>query len=58
MALPKNVDEDVITSARLAWNKISAVMDKEEPSYYSKNEDFLPFYKELVVNLFADHDKE
>lgn len=57
MSLPANINADVVTAARLAWNKIGNLLDKE-PYIYETNDEFFPFYKNIVKSLFTDEKEE
>lgn len=53
----KDVNVDVIDSARKAWNELSYRLDSD-PVYHENNESFVDFYKALVTRLFEEETKE
>lgn len=57
MSLPKDVDPALVSSARLAWNELSLLLDGEEPVTYSTDDEFFPFYKDLILTLFEVHEE-
>lgn len=54
MSLPSSMNKDVVNSARIAWNKISAIID-ETPHEYEDNDEFFEFYKEMILTVFNNH---
>lgn len=56
------VNEEVIETARLAWNEITTVLGDELGATFSESEEdkesFKVFYKTLVETLFEDQDLE
>lgn len=57
MALPSELDRDVVESAKNTWNILSELFDSK-PSIHEDPDTFFPIYKEMVVNLFQSTDQE
>lgn len=57
MALPTELERDVVQSAKNTWNILSEIFD-ENPTIHEDPDTFFPIYKEMVVNLFQSTNQE